>query len=158
MLKRFAIVSLVLALGLVAQPALAGKKKGPKPYKSESFTIAVAHPVFYGNSGSVNAITAKEFENTCAVPGSNGVDGFVLEIPKEYQKLQASISAVGAAGGAAGYDLDIYMYDANCTPTLASNAAGTDENGVIPKGTAWVFVHNYLGDPGTSAHIELEPY
>ena len=156
MLKRFASVALILVIGLVAQPALAGKK--PKPYKSESFAIAIAHPIFHSSTGSVNSITAKEFESTCAIPGTNGIDGHVLEVPKEYQGIQASIAALGEVAGAAGYDLDIYMYDANCAPTLAANAAGTDENGVMPKGTAWVFVHNYLGDPGTHAHIELEPY
>ena len=158
MFKKLTILGLILALGLVAQPALAGKKKGPAPFKSEEFTLAIPHPVFYGNSGSVNTITAKEFENTCSVPASNGLDGYVLEVPKAYQGIQASVAAIGAAGGAAGYDLDIYMYDANCAVTLASNAAGTDENGVMPKGTAWIFVHNYLGDPATSAHVELKPY
>lgn len=157
MFKRFAIVGLVLAVGLVAHPAVAGKKK-PKPYKSEEVTIAVAHPIFYGQSGSVNSVTAKEFENTCAIPASNGLDGYIFEVPKEYQRIQALTSAIGSSAGAAGFDLDLYYYDAGCINTLASNTAGTDENGVMPKGTAFIFMHNYLGDPAVTAHLELKPY
>jgi hypothetical protein len=154
MFKRLVILGLVAAVGLVAQPAVAGKK-GPKPWKSEEVTLGVPHPLFFGQSGSVNAITAKEFENSCAIPSSNGVDGFVFEVPKEYQGIQASVSGIGAGGA---YDIDMFMYDANCTVTIASQATGSDEVGLLPKGTAFVFIHNYEGDPNVSAHLELKPY
>ena len=158
MRKRLVIALVIAGLAAMTQPALAGKK-GPKPWKSEEVTLAIAHPVVYNSTGSVNSITAKEFENTCAVPSSNGLDGYVFEVPKEYQAIQASVAAIGAgAGTPAAYDLDLYFYDSNCVVTLVSQATGTDENGVIPKGTAWIFMHNYLGEPGLSAHIELKPY
>ena len=158
-MKKLAILGLVLVIGLVAQPAIAGKKKGPKPWKSEQGTIGVAHPVFYTSSQSVNSITAKEFESGCALPASNGLDGYVFEVPAEYQKIQASLAAVGAgAGTPAGYDLDVFMYDANCAVTFVSQATGTDEQSVMPKGTAFVFVNNYLGEPELPVHLELKAY
>jgi hypothetical protein len=157
MTKKLIALALSLPLLFVGSNALAGKK-APKPYKSEEVTIAVAHPVFYGQSGAVNTVTAKEFENSCAAPASNGLDAYVFEVPKDYQGMPAEISAIGASAGPAGYDLDIYLYDAACKTTLAINAAGTDETGVMPKGTAWILIQNYLGDPGLSAHIELKPY
>ena len=155
MFKR--TTALLIALLLVAAvPALAGKK--PKPYKSEDVTLAAPHPVVYGNTGSVNSVTAKEFESSCATPSSNGLDAYVFEVPKEYQTIQASISAKGTASSPAGYDLDIYMYDKNCAVKFASNAEGTDETGVMPAGIAWVLIHNYVGEPGLTAHIEIAPY
>ena len=157
-MKRLITFAVVASLALSVTPAFAGKKK-PKPYKSETVTTGAPHSVAYTSTGSVNAIVAKEFEMSCSLPSSNGLDGYVFEIPKDYQGIQASITATGSnSGSPAGYDLDVYMYDADCKHTLASNASGTDESSVIPKGTAYVFVHNYQCEPNTQAQIELEPY
>ena len=157
MAKR--LIALMVALPLlVSGHAAMAAKKAPKPYKSEEVTLAVPHPVVYGNTGSVNAITAKEFEASCSTPSSNGLDAYIFEVPKDYQKIDAEIAAIGSSSGPAGWDLDIYLYDAECVTTFALNAEGTDESGVIPKGTAWILIHNYVGDPGITAHIELKPY
>ncbi|MFN2389897.1 MAG: hypothetical protein ABR575_09890 [Actinomycetota bacterium] len=146
------ILVLAVAAALPVQSAAAGKKKKPKTYKSEEASLGVPHPVFYGATGSVNAVTAKEFERRCAEPGSQGLDGHVFAIPAAFQKRAAAITATATGT----YDVDMYLYDAACVNTFAFNAAGTDEVGVLPKGTAWVFVHNYEGDPGVMAHIELK--
>ena len=98
MSKKFIAAFLVLGL-LVAfsGPAVAKKKKGPKPYTSEEATINVGHPVFYANSGTLLSATAQEFLNTCAIPQSNGVDAYVYEIPADYAKLSARRSRRSAA-------------------------------------------------------------
>ena len=155
MLKKTIALGLALALSLVGSAAVAKTKK-PKPYKSEDVQIAIAHPVVYGSTGSVNSVTAQEFQNSCAIPNSNGLDGYVFEVPKQFSKIDAQLDAIGEAGGAAGYDLDIYLYSPDCTPTLAFNQEGTDEAALLPKGTGWIFVHNYLGDPNTTFHIEIK--
>jgi hypothetical protein len=159
MVRRTLSLALVLLLAAMIQPAVAGKKKPKvKPYKSEEATIAVAHPLFYSNTGSVNSVTAKEFENTCATPASNGLDAYVFEVPTEYQTITATIKAVGSAKTPAEYDLDAYFYDKDCAVKGASNGEGTDESGVMPAGIAWILVDNYLGEPAVSFHIELTPY
>jgi hypothetical protein len=157
MVKKMLVLGL-LALLVFSGTASAGKKKGPKPYESEEVTVAVAHPIGYSTTGSVNTITGKEFEATCAAPSSNGLDAAVFEVPADYQKVTATVEAIGADTGPAGYDLDIYLYDTACKNTLAFNATGTDEVGTIPKGTGWILVHNYLGDPGVGVHITLKPF
>ena len=157
MTRKIVIVGVILALALMSPAADAAKKPKAKPYKSEDVSLLIAHPIAYGNTGSINSITAKEFENSCAVPSSNGLDGYVFEVPKQFLKMDAQIDAIGAAPGTAGYDLDIYLYNADCQPTLAFNSTGTDETGLLPKGTPWIFVHNYLGDPNTTFHIEIKP-
>ena len=63
-------------------------------------------------------------------------------------------TAVGSATGT--YDLDMYVYDKNCVNTLAINTAGTDESGMFGAGTAWIFLHNYAGEPGLKAFIEIK--
>ena len=158
-MRRVLTLGLTLAMVLMIHPALAAKKKPKvKPYKSDEVTVAVAHPVFFGQTGAVNTVTAKDFENSCAVPASNGVDAYVFEVPAEYQTISAMVKAVGTAATPAGYDLDIYMYDKDCTVKLAANAEGTDEVGVMPPGIAYLLVQNYLGEPNVSFHIELSPY
>ncbi|MFN2593673.1 MAG: hypothetical protein ABR579_02145 [Actinomycetota bacterium] len=147
------VLPVALALLMVAPAAWAGAK--PQPYKSAEGTIALSHPIFYGNTGTVNNVTAKEFEQTCAIPASNGVDSYVFAVPKPYQKVTAIVDAIGTDTGPAGYDLDMYFYDKTCKNNGASNVAGVDEEGLLPKGTAYVLVDNYLGDPNVSAHIEL---
>jgi hypothetical protein len=154
--KTAAILALALVVGMQPATAAPKKKKKPKPYKSEEVTLGIAHTVVYGNTGSVNSVTAKEFENRCAAPASNGLDAYVFEVPKAYRKIQAFVEAVGSPSQAINYDIDMFLYDANCAVTLAYQAVGNDESGVLAKGTAWVLIHSYEGEPNLSAHIELK--
>jgi hypothetical protein len=156
MLKKTATI-LVIALLVGSQPATAApKKKKPKPYKSEEVTLGIAHPVFYSATQSVNTVTAKEFENRCEVPSSNGFDAYVFKVPKAYRSIQAAITAKGSPSQAINYDIDMFLYDSNCAVTLAYQAVGNDESGVLAKGTAWILIHAYEGEPNLSAHIELK--
>ena len=148
----------ILLLGLVAAlsaPAMAGKKK-LKPYKSETVTITAGHPAFYSTSGTILSVTAQEFLQSCAIPSSNGLDAYVFEVPKAYQKVTSSITAVGKSDNPAGYDLDLYLYDSSCENVGVYNAAGTDEYGALGKGTAFIVLHAYTGNP-VDAFITLKP-
>lgn len=151
---RKLVAPIAIALLALGPAAWAGGSQ-PKPYKSPEGTIALSHPIFYGDTGTVNTVTAKEFESSCAIPASNGLDAYVFAVPKAYQKIAASVDAVGTDSGPAAYDLDMYFYDKTCKVTGYSNSEGTDESGVFNKGTAYVLVDDYLGDPNVSVHIEL---
>ncbi|HEX2296575.1 MAG TPA: hypothetical protein VHN37_14880 [Actinomycetota bacterium] len=159
MLKK-TLVSL-LAAALVAAPTATGafakgkKKKGPKPYVSETIDIRTGHTAAYGTSGTLLTVTAQEFIQTCALPNSNGVDAAVYEVPADYKGITASIKAVGT-GAAAAYDLDLYLFDEACSIVGVYNPVGTDEIGFLTPDTAFVVVHNYEPGPVT-AHIELAP-
>jgi len=155
MRTKLLCLALALLVAVAAPSALAGKKKKkPKSWKSEEVTVTVPHPVFYGQTQEVNNVTAQEFESSCAIPNSQGFDAWVFEVPKPYQKLDAALGALGSGGT---YDLDVFFYDADCAIKMASQAEGTDESAFMPAGTAWVLVHNYLGDPNVSFHIEIKP-
>ena len=156
MFKRIVLTGLSLLVAVSGFSVAVAAPKKPKPYKSEEVPTGVAHPVFHGSTQSVNSVTAKEFEAQCGMPSSNGVDGAVFEVPKEYQTRVATVYANGTGDSNGLYDLDIYVYDKNCVNTLAFNAVGTDEVGVFGKGTAWLFVHNYQGEP-VNAFIEIKP-
>ena len=154
------LIAAFLVLGLLVAfsgPATAKKKKkGPKPYTSEEATINIGHPVFYGQAGTPLSLTAQDFLNSCAIPGSNGLDAYVYEVPADYQKITASIQAFGSEGSQVAYDLDIFLYDSSCTQVGVYNSTSADEGGVAPKGTAFVLLYNYTGDPVT-VHYELKP-
>lgn len=154
------LIALSLILALIASPVAAKgkkKKKGPAPYKSENVNVIVPHPIFYTTTGEVLNITGQEFMNQCAVPASNGLDGYVFEVPEDYRKITSSVKAIGTPGGPASYDLDMILFDESCEITFAFQAVGTDETGLASPGTAWVLVYNYLGDPNLALHLEMTP-
>lgn len=157
---RKKVLVAILLLGLISAlsaPASAGKKrkKKVKPYKSETASIAVAHPVFNSASGTLVSVTGQEFLQSCSIPATNGLDAHVFKIPKPYQKLVASIEAIGETATPVPYDLDIYLYDKKCNQVGVANAAGEDESGVMGKGTAYALVHIYTGPP-MDAYIKLK--
>ena len=155
------LIACFLVLGLLAAftgPAAAKKKKkGPKPYVSEEATINVGHPVFYSTTQTPVSLTAQEFINSCAIPQSNGVDAYVYEVPADYQNTVAAIQAFGSEGPQVAYDLDIFLYDASCAQVGVFNSTNPDETGVTVKGTAYVLLYNYTGDP-VNVHYEMKPY
>jgi hypothetical protein len=147
---------MVALVATLAGPAAAKKKKKqPKPYTSEVVSIQLAHPVFNGQSETVVGVTAQEFIQSCAIPGSNGLDAYVWEVPAEYQKIESTIVATGS-DPAIDYDLDIYLFDAECNLTAPFNTESADEYGALLKDTAFILVHNYLTGP-VSVQIELTP-
>ncbi|HVF12446.1 MAG TPA: hypothetical protein VNA87_05100 [Actinomycetota bacterium] len=166
MKRTLAILLALIVAASLASPATAGKKKpkGPKPYKSEEVTIQLGHSILYGNSGQVIGITAQEFINSCAIPTTNGFDAHVWEVPAEYKNVDALITAFGA-GGSAGYDLDILLFDDACGVSFASQSESPDETTVMAKGTAYILVYNFGaaespvgGSDSVTAHFELKPY
>jgi hypothetical protein len=153
------LIAVALALAIVAAPsaAVAGKKKkGPKPYVSDTVSIAAGHTMATSASGTLVSLTAQEFMNTCAIPGSNGVDAYVFEVPAEYQKIEAQLEVTGVPGLPAPYDVDVYTFDSSCAQNSAQNATGTDAAGYLFKGTAYVLVHNF--EPGPiDVQLTLKP-
>jgi extracellular elastinolytic metalloproteinase len=158
-MKRSILILLILALLLPVGSAVAKKKgkKAPKPWTSEEGTIAVAHPVFYTTAGEIVSLTMQELQNGCTMPASQGFDAFIVEVPAEYQKIEATATAAGSSTGAGGYDLDVFFFDSNCEVFAASQNSGTDEVAFMPAGTSWIGVGNYLADPNVSVQVELKP-
>ncbi|MDQ3986140.1 MAG: hypothetical protein M3280_06535, partial [Actinomycetota bacterium] len=109
-MRRTILVALILGLlaGALSMPADARKRKKLKPYVTTG-SIAVGHPA---NFEAGVGVTRAEFTETCAIPQSQGIDGYVVEIPKTHMKKPATASAVGSATGA--YDLDLFFYSDSC--------------------------------------------
>lgn len=164
MKKTLALLLTLAVAASLAGPASAGKKpKGPKPYKSEEVTIQLGHSVLYGTSGTIAGVTAQEFMNSCSIPASNGLDAYVWEVPEDYKNIDSVITSFGA-GGAAGYDLDIFLFDDSCAVTLASQGTTPDESTVVAAGTAYILIYNFGtssipvgGSDAVTARFELKP-
>ena len=166
MKRTLALLLTIAVAATLSGPASAAKKKpkGPKPYKSEEVTIQLGHSVHYGNSGTIVALTAQEFMNSCAIPNTNGIDAYVWEVPADYKNVDAMISAFGS-GGSAGYDLDIFLFDDSCQITFASQNTSADEVTMMAKGTAYILIYNFGapaspagGSDPVKARFELKPY
>ncbi len=138
-MRRTIFVALILGLvaGALSMPAEAKKRK-PKPFKTTG-SIAIGHPANYEAD---LGITRGEFTETCAVPQSQGIDGYVIEIPASHMKKSAKVSAVGSSETGA-YDLDLFFYNASCTEIGRAGDIGTDQMGVMPPGTKYVLVNSW---------------
>lgn len=144
------VLVLVLLVGLMGPAATAGKKKKPKPYKSDEHALAVAHTMLSSSTGERNNVTLKEFEARCAIPATQGFDGVVYEVPKEYQSIQSSVSARSDAS--TSYALYFVMYDKDCEfmMYIAPNTGlpnNADTEGIMPAGVAYVGLANFAGEP-----------
>jgi extracellular elastinolytic metalloproteinase len=141
-MRRTILVALILGLlaGALSMPADAKKKKKPKPYVT-SGSIAIGHPLDYGVEGSV---VRTEFLENCAVPQSQGTDGYVVEIPATHMKKVATVLAAGSDLTGA-YDIDMYYFSATCDPLGDNNEEGSDQMGLMPAGTKYVLVNSYFG-------------
>lgn len=146
------VIAFALIVGLLgalsASPAIAKKKKKAKPVTFEaSGSFAIGNP---GHFGADVSLVATEFTNTCAIPATQGTDGFVVELSDEISKAPATVSVSGS--DATGlYDLDMYFFNAECSPVGAASTEVSDEVGVFAAGTKYIIVSSFMG-----AEIEFE--
>ena len=131
-----------LLVGVAMAPAEAKKRK-PKPPVTyeESGSVALGHP---GDvSGELN-VTRTAFLETCAIPPSQGTDGYVIALPPEITAVPSEVTIAG--GDATGFhDLDIHFFDESCGSLGAISTDATDEIGPMPQGTSFVLVTAFLG-------------
>ena len=140
-MRRAVVVAVTLGLlaGAAVAPAEAKKKKKPVTFSAEGSLLL-------GNPGDLNdaGATRQEFLAQCAVPATQGVDGYVIELD---DKISAVNSDVGVTGtDAAGlYDLDMYFFNEECTPTGSFSTEASDEYGVMAPGTKYVLITAFTG-------------
>lgn len=138
------IIAFALVIGLLgalsAAPAIAKKKKA-KP-----ITFEASGSFALGNPGSVDgaSITGNEFAETCAIPVTQGVDGFVVELSDEISKVAANVELSGS-DATGGHDLDMYYFNAECGSTGATSTGSVNEIGAFPAGTKYVLVNAFMG-------------
>ncbi|MEA2451988.1 MAG: extracellular elastinolytic metalloproteinase [Actinomycetota bacterium] len=140
------VISIALVLGLLgamsASPAFAKKKKPvPPPITFEaSGSFVLGSPLGLNDA----TITGNEFTNTCAIPASQGVDGFVVELSDEISKVTSAVQVSGSDSTGI-YDLDMYFYTADCSSTGSASTEAADELGAFPAGTKYVLVNAFFG-------------
>jgi extracellular elastinolytic metalloproteinase len=140
-MRRTIVTAIVVGLlaGALSVPAEAKKKKKKvKPYVTNG-SIAIGHPANYeADAGIVRA----EFKQTCAIPQSQGTDGYVVEIPANYMKKPATVTAAGSPATGA-YDLDMFFYSDTCSELGQAADIGDDQIGSMPAGTKYVLVNSW---------------
>jgi len=103
-------------------------------------TIGAAHTA---NWLAGTGVTRTEFESDCEyTPRTNGVDGWVTQIPAEFAGGLHTLHAKAADEGLGLRDMDIYFYNKDCSVLEAVELGDTDTMGVIPEGTAYAMVTN----------------
>ena len=134
-----ALVACLLGAFVVLPAEAAKKKKKPVTFKTEG-SFAVANPATIEQGGVVQ----NELTTTCAIPASQGTDGYVITLPAKVSQVISKVSATG--GDTTGvYDIDMYFYDKNCVFKSAASTAGDDEVGAMPSGTKYVVVSAFWG-------------
>jgi hypothetical protein len=145
-LRRSLLLGLIACLlgGALAAPAGAKRKK-PKPKPpvtfEESGSIALGHP---GDLVAEANVTRNAFLETCAVPPTQGTDGYVITLPDEITAIATDVTITG--GDATGaHDLDLFFFDEACGSLGSINTDAVDELGPMPAGTRYVLVTAFLG-------------
>jgi hypothetical protein len=137
-----------LVAGTLAMPAEAKKKKKPKVI---TFEVEGAIQGMNPAGAVLFGITEGEFRevHTCtALPATQGVDGFVFEVPADFQAGTATFD-VTASDATGTYDLDAYFYSASCDLLEPHATDGADPSGAIPPGAAWGVVDAFAGAQST---------
>lgn len=148
-----------------ASPAMAKKKvKPPVTFEASGSFAMSATPTtirqvssFSGFPFERGDITGNEFRNTCSIPASQGVDGYVVELSDAISAVTSTVLVSGSDATGIGHDFDMYFFDADCASTGASTGDSTyrrppgtnygDERGVFRAGTKYVLV-TAGGGPG----------
>lgn len=135
-------VAPVLALAVLTSVlAFAPRASAEEAVYEAEGAIAGFNPL----SSDVGGVTETSFLLACAVPPSQGVDGFVFELPEEFGAGDATMEVTGSDLTGV-HDLDAYFYTADCSSAGDPIAtAEPDEAGPIPADTAWVVVNAWLG-------------
>lgn len=152
-MRRAIVVALTLGLlaGAAVAPAEAAKKKKKK---KPPVTFQAEGSLITANPGDLNGagITRQEFLATCAVPVSQGLDGYVIELDEAISAVTAEVQVTGADASGM-HDLDLYFFDESCASTGESSTEAADEFGTMVAGTKYVLVTAFLG---TEITFELE--
>ncbi|HEX2177231.1 MAG TPA: M36 family metallopeptidase [Nocardioidaceae bacterium] len=112
----------------------------PDPPFTEEFTIVGSNPSGDNTDGGA---TGLEFAQSCTYPpASQGLDGWVTKLPEGFGD---GAHKVRVTAESPSHDLDLYFYDAECTPIGSAASSSANESGTIPSGTAYVVTHAWLG-------------
>ena len=155
-MRRKLVAGLVIALavGTVAEAAPAtAKKMRRKPVTFQAAgSVALPNPTDLMGAG----ITRTEFETSCAVPAaSQGLDGYVIRLPKKVTAVTTNVAVVGTSPSGIGL-LDLFFFDGSCAEL--GEILGSDTGPpVMPSGTKFVLVTNWLGDPTDFVFHAVEP-
>lgn len=132
-----------LLLGAAVAPATAKKKPRKAPVTFEATgSLAVGHP---GDIVEGTNVTRQAFLQTCAIPPSQGTDGYVIELPAEITAVPTNVTLAGSDPAGGLYDVDASFFDETCASTGALATENPDEFGLMPAGTKYVLVTAFMG-------------
>ena len=98
------------------------------------------------NPSPLGGVTENEFGfQTCPeMPESQGVDGYVFELPDDFDVAGKDATATGDSA-APQYNLDFAWYEADCTFIDATVSGDADEIAPVPAGTHFIVVNQAVG-------------
>lgn len=139
------ILTVALAACLVSAVFLgsAGAKKKPRPPVkfTESGSVAVGHT---GDVVRGTNVTRQAFLRDCAVPVTQGTDGYVITLPEKITVVR-SWMAIEGADLVGVHDLDLSFFDEDCAPTGSLATDAGDEIGLVEPGSKYVLVTAFFG-------------
>jgi putative nucleotidyltransferase with HDIG domain len=127
--------------------------KGEDPEPPPSTYSATGH-IKAGNPLSPHrgGVTLHEFLLSCDPPASQGLDGWIFELPSPFPG--GSAAAVRGGGSIGAYDLEMRFFSASCDFLGSVSTGSADERGVLPAGTHFVAIQEVRG-VDTRVHLTV---
>lgn len=96
-------------------------------------------------AGPVGFITEPEWIVGCPdLPLTQGVDGYVVELPNRFSTADATAHVVGT-NSTGIYDMDLHFYSADCERLAVADSTEVDEETSVYPTTRYILVEAYMG-------------
>ncbi len=118
----------------------ASPSPAPRPFTAQGQLLV---PDLLGRLGI--GLTNRGPAGGCGPSASQGLDGWVFDLPADAPGAGAPVKATGRGGLLGLYNLAVTFIDEACTVVGELDTPAADEAGVLPAGTRYVFISDQLG-------------
>ncbi len=150
-IRRNIVIGICLALfsGVSVETAAAKKASPPATFEASGrFALpnTLAEGYFWVVAVSSSwGITGSEFALRCAIPETQELDGYVIELPDGISNISADIS-LDVSAETVVHDTYMVFFDANCQQTQMENWEWNDDGkAVMAAGTKYILVTARVG-------------
>jgi hypothetical protein len=132
------------AAGEPVRPGVVPAPISPAPSPGDDWAFWAKGRILAPGMFGRNGFTESEFRSGCAVPGSQGFDGWVFELPPSVALAETRFRVTGRDAFDA-HRLEAAFFSADCRELRRRVEPVDGERGVLPAGTHFLVVNERTG-------------